>query len=133
MPDTHRTTEKRLDFLAMQARELAGMPESWTWFEWECLPNNGPIQVMRVRGAIAPLIQKGKRKGMKNWPARDKATEREIYITPRQRQDWLAKWEAATGKCYACQGTTQEWAGWDHIKGDSFRPCGRCKAKGEPQ
>lgn len=124
--------EKRVDLLTVQAREILGMPDTWHWFEWECLPERGPTQVMRVKGACAPLIERGKRKGQTNWRERDKATEREVYITPSQRQEWLAKWEVATGKCHVCQGTTQEYAGWDHIAGIKFRPCTKCNATGKP-
>lgn len=132
MSEDNPSTDERVDLLTLQVRELLGVPEEWHWFEWECLPENGPTQVMRVKGAVAPVYEIGKRKGQRNWRGRDKQTEREAYITPDQRTAWLAKWEAETGKCHVCQGTCQETSGWDHIKGTTYRPCTRCKATGKP-
>lgn len=125
------TDERRLDLLNEQARELLQMPDGWRWYEWHCLPEKGPTQVMRIKGAVVPIHESGKNAGTPNWKGRDKDTERELYITPQQQKDWLARWEQQTGKCSTCQGTAQEYASWHYIEGTKYRPCTKCGATGK--
>jgi hypothetical protein len=122
----------RADFYSEHARKIGNLPPEWKWFHIERLPHLGECQTILIRGAIAPAFTRGKRKGQTNWRARDKATEREFYITPAQHKVFLAEWEQSHGACYHCQGSCQELARWSVDRGTEYRPCSRCKATGKP-
>lgn len=110
--------------LEAQARELLEMPPAWRLYRWE-VKGAGVL----VEGAVPlGIFKRGPRKGQPKWRPCEK--EAAIVILNKQRIAWLTEWESKTGKCSECAGTTQEWAGWDHKTGVSYRPCTRCDATG---
>lgn len=115
--------------LESHARELLELPPEWEAFRWE-VKGRG----VYIEGAVPNgVFKRGPRKGHTNWKLRDKATEAAIIISDDQHNRWLTNWEATTGQCYLCIGTTQEWAGWSAKDGSRYRPCTRCDATGLAQ
>lgn len=113
--------------LAERAREKAAMPPEWQVFRMRCLPPGADAEIIEVTGAIAPK----KRSGYLNWKKRDKSTERTVYLTLTDHEQWVRDWECETGLCGECRGSKQEWAGWSKTDGHRYRPCGRCGATGK--
>ncbi len=119
----------RPDHMAEHARELLGMPPDWQVYRWE-VKGAG----VHIEGAVAnEKFLRGPRKGHTNWAKKDKATEAGITISNDVHRVWLRDWEIKTGHCHKCGGTSEEWAGWDHIEGTKYRPCQRCAATGNAQ
>lgn len=113
--------------LEAHARELLDMPPEWRAYRWEV---NG--RGVYVEGAIPLTVyQRGPRRGQVKWKPR--THEAAIVVLNGQHCAWLTEWEAATGKCHNCSGTTQEWAGWSAKDGSRYRPCRRCEATGKAQ
>ena len=122
---------ERLDLMNECARERAGMPVGWRWFRFESRPPEGPAQILILTGCMEPQpITRGKYKGTPNWKKRDRTTERTVYITPAERDEWLLKWERKTGKCSDCSGTGVRWCGWSGKHGAKYEPCKKCEATG---
>jgi hypothetical protein len=110
--------------LEAHARELLDMPPEWRAFRWEA-KGRGVL----VEGAIPLAVYKrGPRKGKPKWNPR--TDESAIVVLDNMHTEWLAQWESRTGKCHACAGSGQEWAGWSLTTGVSYRPCQRCGATG---
>lgn len=111
--------------LPEHAREKAGMPPEWHWFNMRCMPpSNEPVIYFEITGAVAPMKTRGKDAGRAhNWRKLDKSTLRTVCITPKEHDDWKRAWEKKTGKCSECQGTGQIMAGWSKVYGTKYRPC----------
>lgn len=118
--------------LEMQAREKAGMPPDWEACEWKCMPP-GEVQPIyfAVKGAIAPVITRGPRKGQRNWARKIKSTVRSVAITPVDHEKWVAEWVTRTGKCPKCLGEGQVFARWNEAEGTTYKPCAECGATGK--
>ena len=122
-----------MQMLDDHAREIVKAEPNWEAFEYEAIRSDGAreITMMRVRGAVAPLITRGSRKGQRNWRARDKATERTAYFTPAEHREWLKRWEAATGKCSECRGEGKTVASVSVYEGVKHRECSACHGDGK--
>lgn len=129
---------ERFCFYELHARTLLGMPDSWRIASLTAHSHDGnharisPKDVIEVRGGVFPLKTRGKNAGQPNWKKPEPGTKRSAYFTLAAHQEFLEKWEAETGKCSTCFGTTQEWAGWSVKEGTKYRPCTRCGATGKP-
>jgi hypothetical protein len=121
---------ERVDWFALIAHER-GMPAGWMWNSSRVLEGSDGFL---ISGAVCTaLFSRGPRKGRVNWAKRDRATEREIFISRADLEACQARWERETGKCRECFGTAQEWAGWSAKAGTIFKPCRRCEATGNAQ
>lgn len=122
-----------MNLLTEHARELLGMPPEWNAYQFEAIGRtvNQETKLIRVKGAIAPPITKGKRKGMPNWRELDKATEREAYFTPAEHDDWCLQWERKTGNCSKCLGKGEVFASWNVTDGVKTKPCAACSSTGK--
>lgn len=115
----------RVDWFTLIARDR-GMPEGWMWNSSRHIDGG-----FLVSGAVCTArFQRGPRKGAVNWSKRDRATEREIFISQADVIARQLRWERETGKCHVCQGSTLELAGWSARDGVSKQPCRRCNATG---
>lgn len=120
-----------MDLLEECAREKVGMGEDWMAYKMECLPHHPqPTELVIVIGAVVPLKTTGKHVGKPNWSKMDKSTVRTAYIALKDHADWVAQWEEKTGKCSACKGSGQEFAGCSVERGAWTRPCSKCGASG---
>lgn len=118
------------NLLENHAREKVGMPQDWQVWSYEVLDHESDDSTMKITGAIAPIVTRGKRKGLKNWRKKDKATIRNAYIRESEHDEWLSVWESKTGNCHKCQGTGEMWAGWSAKDGTRYRTCTRCSGSG---
>jgi len=119
--------------LSEHAREIVQAAPEWDAFDIEAIQSDGTRNTVmyRVRGAVAPLITRGKRKGRKNWRALDKATDRTAYFTPDEHKAFRARWEAATGKCSECCGEGKTLASLSMDTGATYRECSACHGTGK--
>ena len=119
------------DLLEQQAREKAGMPDTWHVWLWENIGPPGKCVVRKLTGVIAPPFASGPRKGRPNYAKKDKTTEREIYITPDEESDWKACWSKKTGLCYRCAGNGKlPWRS-SRENGTEYRECSDCNGTGK--
>lgn len=119
--------------LEMQARERAGMPDTWRIFRWECFPKTfRPEDVIYIElsGAVVPPKLAGKYKGQPNWRRRDRSTERTIVITIPDANKWASEWSARTGKCDNCTGSGKVFHSWNHETGTTYKTCRMCEGSG---
>jgi hypothetical protein len=116
--------------LVEHAREMVGLGGDWDFYKLECLGNPGQTIGYQITGAIAPLVTRGKRKGRRNWEAKDKATIRSVCIAKTDHEQWLDQWEHRTGKCANCDGSGQTLASCSVIDGTTYRPCSKCGGTG---
>jgi hypothetical protein len=118
---------ERVDWFALIAKER-GMPDGWMWNSSRVLEGS---EGFLISGAVCTTrFTSGPRKGRLNWAKRDRATEREIFISRADIEARQAQWECETGKCRKCFGSTQEWAGWSAKDGTIFKPCRSCDSTG---
>lgn len=113
--------------LAIQAREKAGMPETWDAYRWKCMPNGAETIYYEVEGAITPL---GVRTGRPNYRKMDKTSVRTVYITVAEHEAWRAAWGERTGNCLNCEGRGRLFRSWHHINGTTYSPCIQCNETG---
>lgn len=121
-----------MDLIDECARAMCKMGDDWKPYKYECLPKgDGETKIVRISGMVAPPLKRGKRKGFPNWSKGDKSTEREVYITIPEHAEFVRQWEARTGLCSTCQGTTQQWVGWSVKEGPRYDTCRKCKGTGK--
>lgn len=115
------------------AKELLGMPPEWSGYEFEAIGRtaNQEAKLLRVKGAVAPPITKGARKGQPNWRKLVKATELEAFFTPSEHNEWCQKWEKKTGLCAECSGKGEVFSSWKSGEGTKFKPCKACAGTGK--
>lgn len=120
---------ERICFYELHARKTLGMPPEWRISRWE-VQGEGPTESLVVSGGVYPPKTRGPKKGEPNWRKPVAGTVRTVWFTSESHKHFLREWELETRKCWVCQGTADEWMGWDHIKGHHYRPCTRCGATG---
>ena len=122
-----------MNLMIEHAREVVKMPPEWSGYEFEAIGRTASqeTKLMRVKGAIAPPLTKGKRKGQPNWSKADKTTEREAYFTPAEHDEWCRQWEIRTGLCAQCTGKGEVFARWSTTDGTTYKPCKACDATGK--
>jgi hypothetical protein len=103
------------------------MPDGWKWFELNCHKDACPPGFTRVIGAV-PIGTK--RDGRPKWPK--KSESQTLFLSDAEIAEAERIWERENGKCFHCAGTREEWYSWSKDDGNKYRPCGRCKATGEP-
>ena len=114
------------NFYLQTAREKYGLPDAWDIYKWEAVGKDA----VRVTGAVAPLITRGKRKGSINWRNLDKATEMSVVISDSDITACKSRFEATTGLCSNCDGTGREWWGRSAVEGNHYRKCTHCDGNG---
>lgn len=119
------------DFWSMLAREKYGLPEEWRWWHlsrigdtasfFKDLPRDQVYSMMKG-GVYKTLYRSGKRKGQINFKKPEEGTYRELVVTHKELDDYIAKWEQQTGFCGDCYGN-----GTDHWN----RHCKKCDGTGK--
>lgn len=131
MPETDPTARPpRVSLIDLHARELAGMGDDWEPHYYERHPPTLPTIYFEVRGAVAPILTRGPRKGRRDWKRSDPATERRLYIPVADHDAWVARWVERTGKCPRCVGTGEVFASWDRGEGTTYATCRDCGGTG---
>ena len=111
------------------ARELYGLSSSW-----QPLGLEQTKQGWLIRGGIyRTIIERGPRAGETDF----RKPEPESFCTVKLSQEdydaWLLRWEAETGFCHTCRGSSWAFVKWEKIKGSQYAPCPRCAATGKAQ
>lgn len=130
-----------MNLMTEHARELLGMPPEWQGHTFEAMGHTmnyetntlSNARLFRVRGAVAPLLTKGRCKGGRNWKKRDKETDKTTYFTPEEHEQWLKQWEDKTGLCSKCQGSGEVFFSWSREEGTKLKQCERCGGTGKRQ
>jgi hypothetical protein len=60
--------------------DLHDLPEGWQGNTYTRAMKGNVSVGVNVRGAVSPPYLRGPRKGEPNWPKRDEATERVVYV-----------------------------------------------------
>ena len=121
-----------MELLDECAREKAGMGDDWSPYSYKCLPEHPQkAEMVEVTGAVAPLKTRGKSKGNHDWNKMDLATKRTVYVTFRENAEYVTAWEAKTGLCAKCRGTTKESCGWSVTEGIRWMTCSKCRGSGK--
>lgn len=133
-PEEDQKPDLRVDFFNLYAVQKASMPEGWRWFSSELLNYQAPRsqQSFLLCGAVVPNIEKGKHAGQPKWKGRDKNKDRSFAVSIPALEAFYEEWEAAEGRCHACFGSGQAWAGWAKNTGTIYRTCKRCAGTGVP-
>lgn len=121
-PAKHRGRE--FDALSAVARRKLGVGPSWEIYAWQRLASDDVL----VEGAV-PSHPKAKR-GNRRWQG---CKGDKVVVTRAEAEAATAEYERTTGNCAKCEGRREEWHGWNHTTGHSYRPCTRCNATGRIQ
>lgn len=115
------------------ARELLNQGPDWhisSWrvLDWKELGCGAPGSRLKVTGCLAPTLPDGR----VDWDNAVPKSTKSVIFTNREHDEWLSRWEEATGKCSQCAPGLpgQEWGGWNHITGTKYNTCSRCKGSG---
>jgi len=112
---------KRKDWLNLAAMAKLTNPDpTWHWCSWESV-NGG----QSVKGSATTEKKSG---GMKWLPKSEHDT---VIVSDADLQAQRDKYEAETGNCSECEGTKEQWAGWNHETGHKWKPCTKCGATGK--
>ena len=106
------------DWLNIASRKKLGVGESWRWCKWEAVGED-----LIVEGGIPRELKSGNRKGMPTW--RDSKLTK-LLVSKADIDQAKNAYEAESGNCFECAGSSLEWAGWSADAGNRYRPCGRC-------
>jgi hypothetical protein len=117
--------------IEIHARERLDAPPGWQAFFFSRMPPNGPTLYFEVRGAVVPLLTRGKRKGQPDWKARDRSTERTAYIPVAEHDAWVEGWRRRTGLCTGCLGKREVFAAWSKADGTKYMTCPDCGGTGK--
>lgn len=112
------------------AREMYGLASEWDAYSWEARGEGASAFLVLKGGIYRHAILRGPRKGSTNYRKPEPGSEATVSVPCELHENWLATWENETGLCHKCKGTGHAWAGWNHIKGNAYRACGRCNATG---
>lgn len=122
-----------VDWIIETARKVCGVPDGWRWHTSTVGVPGGkelPVGTFRVQGGIPQrFFTKGKRKGRPDWKCCTEA--RVVFFTREDITRVQQEWERETGKCAQCEGSGQEWAGYNVRTGDRFRKCLLCGGSGK--
>lgn len=100
--------------------------EGWTMIRWQKM-DGGSL----VSGYVPLLYVRGHNKGKPRRGAPTPGTNRQVVVSDADADAHAAKYEA-TGVCYQCKGTGQQWNGWSRESGVRYCTCERCKGTGKP-
>lgn len=118
----------RTELLEEHARVIGGLPDVWKAYRFDGRWHG----YYELKGAIVPLLTRGKNKGRPNWRKVGKdwpATT--IKIGHALHEDWLKSWEQRIGKCCKCigEGKTLKYA---NVSGErTYRDCKACEGTGK--
>ena len=112
------------------AKELYGLPADWEAVSWEAVGEREHGHLKLSGGVYRTRLARGPRKGEVNYRKPDPGSEATVVLPHKIHQAWVEKWEAETGYCSKCSGTTRAHIGWNATKGHSHRPCPNCKETG---
>jgi hypothetical protein len=129
-PEKPEAVRLRPPVYDQHARERYNLPADWKVYSWAAKGDKATGYVELKGGVFRKQIERGKRKGKIDYRQPETGTAATISLSNVDHEVWLRRWEAETGYCVECFGTGQEWAGWDHIKGNAYRPCAKCGATG---
>ncbi|HEY3494770.1 MAG TPA: hypothetical protein VGK73_08800 [Polyangiaceae bacterium] len=105
--------------------EQGTLPDGFEFFSWKVVGTDGAL----MEGGVPRLLKSGKRKGQKTW--RDCDETYCVVVTQGEVAQEERDYEQTTGKCHACYGDGQEWAGWNIYEGTKYRQCKRCGGDGK--
>lgn len=117
--------------MEIHGKEKIAAPDGFEFYFFEKLPEQGPAQVIKMVGGVAPIKIKGRNKDERNWKKMDPATKREVYLPVEEHKAWIAEWETKTGLCANCQGEGVVTAGWNVETGIRQKPCPQCGGTGQ--
>lgn len=117
--------------MEIHGKEKIQAPNGFEFYLFEALPEEGPTQVLRLTGGVAPLKSRGPGKGQPNFRKLDPATRRTVFLPIEEHRTWVKDWEKKTGLCADCQGKGQRPAGWSIETGNRFKPCSTCGGSGK--
>ena len=113
-----------------QAREMYRLHAEWQAVCWTAHGERDSGYIELQGGVYRTRYERGKRKGQLNYSKPEPGTAATVSVTRAARDEWIARWEEETGFCSECSGTGWALHGWDHKKGNCYRPCTRCNATG---
>jgi len=105
---------KRIDHAGNVALRKVGNPPGFTVCGWTALDDGGTLYRMKFNPK----------------PGKWTGDEKLACVLQSELDAEHARYETETGNCFRCDGSGQEWAGWDHKEGNRYRPCRRCNATG---
>lgn len=106
-----------LDLMSMTVRRKLQLSESWRWASAEHVEGGVILEVSEYW--VGP-------RGGKHW----KRPFTKAFITQEEMEQTKVIYEQETGKCYDCEGSGQEFYGWNRGTGNKYRPCRTCGATG---
>lgn len=112
----------RIDHVGNVALRKMGNPEGFTVCGWERVDDGVVVITAMKEVATDP-------DGRRRWIE----PEKKVCVTEAEKLTEEARYENETGLCAVCCGSKEEWCGWHHITGNTFRPCKRCDATGKPK
>lgn len=92
---------------------------------WEPCIFEAACNGILIRGGVPAVSKSGKKK----WPARKNMQT--VVVSYDDAKAEYARFELETGKCGDCYGEGKRVVGWNHIDGNKFAPCRKCKGTGK--
>lgn len=109
------------EFAAKRAGIDGWKPYAYEVMEGGCL----------VTGCVpSGVFTRGPRKGEPKFRPATPGTELRVIVSDADMQAAIAEYEAS-GTCFRCKGTGQQWAGWSVAEGTKYCDCRRCNGGGK--
>lgn len=86
--------------------------------------------LIKITGAVAPLVSRGPNRGRRNWRRMQRDTVREFFFTADDHDLFVDEWERTTDRCKRCFGYGKEVQSVG-VSGTTYRKCRRCHGTGE--
>ena len=122
----------RYRFSIRDAMEIAASKSGiadWQGYAWEAM-GNGSV----VTGCVPDgVYSRGPRKGNPRFSRPVEGTHRKVVISDSDMDVYAQNYEATTGKCFECRGTSHVYNGWSRDEGLRQASCERCGGSGVPK
>jgi hypothetical protein len=109
----------RIDHGGNVALRKVGNPDGFTVCGWEALDDGSVLYRMKQE---IPATDTTRR----YWIGEEKTA----CVNDDDLKAEVSRFEKETGRCAKCNGTGQQWQGWNHERGNRYEPCTRCGATG---
>jgi len=125
-----------IDWMNETAKRLhPHLPAGWRWYQFECGSKREgsplPAGMVRLRGCVpSRFYTSGKRKGEPVWSEPVPGTRNTVCFMNSEVRVTQEAWETQTGQCAQCDGTGQQFAGWDRVNGRRTKRCEKCGGTG---
>lgn len=111
-----------LQHIEAAARRKLGASEDWKAYQFESIDGDYIV----VGSVPVGVFSSGPRKGKPKW----KGDGKKVIVHGAEVEAEIARYVGATGNCFNCFGTKEEFLSWSIAEGTKRRHCSVCGGSG---